>query len=194
MREHVYPRDAALPNVDPEDGRNIEIVATGLCAACGVPLAVDATLLSPVHSEGTPLPHADSSPGVALSRAESTKARTYPELVYTSLLRLWTVARETGGRLKGQGTQLLTEAAHTRARSEPSVLRRTAARNWRTRWTTLLWVAVQDSLAATLVNDGAGLLDAAQSRAPTSVEVWLSAAAGASAAPTPLACPGPETT
>jgi len=53
---------------------------------------------------------------------------------------------------------------------------------------------VQDSLAATLVNDGTGLLDAAQRRAPTSVEVLLSAAAVESAATTPLACPGPETT
>ena len=149
VREHVYLRDAALPNVDPEDGGNIEIVATGLCAARGVPLAVDATLVSPLHSDGTPFPHADTSPGVALSRAESTKARTYPELVNSSLLRLWTVAHGIGGRLNGQGAQLLTEAAHTWAMSEPSVLRRTAARNWRTRWTTLLSVAVQDSLAAT---------------------------------------------
>ena len=58
----------------------------------------------------------------------------------------------------------------------------------------MLSVAVQDSLAATLVNDGAGLLDAAQSRAPTSVEVWLSSTAGESTAAAPLACPGPDTT
>ena len=45
----------------------------------------------------------------------------------------------------------------------------------------MLSVAVQDRLAATLVNEGTGLLDAAQGRAPTSVEVWLTTSSEAAA-------------
>ena len=177
MRENVFLRDTALPNIDPRDGRCIEIVATGLPIAQGIPVAVDATLVSPLRSDGQPFPRADWQPGASFSRAEQQKRNTYLELVDSPVLQLITVASETGGRINRQAVQLLTDAAISRARSEPVVLRSSAARSWRTRWLTMISVCIQDALAATLVNDGIGLLDAPDGPAPLAVDVWLNAGA-----------------
>ena len=175
VRENVFLRDTALPNIDPTDGRRIEIVATGLPLAHGIPIAVDATLISPLHADGTPFPHAAYRGGASFRRAENSKARTYPELVNSSLLKLVTVACEVGGRLNSTGSNLLAEAAAAKARAEPAALRSAAARAWRTRWTTMISVCVQDATAATLVDDGASWLEAADGPVPLAVDVWLNA-------------------
>ena len=174
MRENVFLRDTALDNIDPNDGRRIEVVVSGLPIARGIPIAVDATLVSPLHADGTPHPHTVTRPGASSRRAEASKANTYPELVNSSLLQLLTVASETGGRLNRTGCKLLEDVAAVRARAEPAVLQSAAARAWRNRWTTLLSVCVQDALAATLVDDGSNWLET-DGPAPLGVEVWLSA-------------------
>ena len=73
VREDVFLRDTTLPGIDPSDGRRIEIVATGVPMCHGVPLAVDATVVSPVHGDGSPLPRATRVAGVALRAAEKCK-------------------------------------------------------------------------------------------------------------------------
>ena len=98
VRENVLLRDSGILNIDPSDGRKIEIVVTGLPLAHGIPLAIDATLVSPLHANGLPHRDADVTPGSSLIRAERLKEATYPELVSSSLLRLETVACEVGGR------------------------------------------------------------------------------------------------
>ena len=132
--------------MDPEDGRNIEIVATGLPIHQGIPLAVDATMVSPLRTDGAPHPHADQRPGVALGRGRRYKESVYPELVECSRLRLVTAAVETGGRISREALHLLSELASFRARSEPPALRGQVARAWRVRWTVMLSVACQDAL------------------------------------------------
>ena len=72
----MYLRDTTLPNIDPADNRRIEIVATGLPANKGIPLAIDATLVPPLHADGTPLDNAVSAPGTALRNAERRKRET----------------------------------------------------------------------------------------------------------------------
>ena len=100
VRERVMFRDAGI-NVDPSDGREIEVVASGLPFAQGIPLAIDATMASPLRTDGAPHPGAETRRGAALQLGRGSKARTYPELVgYTcSSLRLLTAGMETGGRL-----------------------------------------------------------------------------------------------
>lgn len=173
VRENVYLRDTVVPGLDPRDGRHIEIVATGLPIEGGVPLAVDATMVSPLRADGTTSGAASRAPGTALKAAEDDKRRTYPELVGSPLLRLCTVACEVGGRFNSQAVSLLEQLALARARTEVPVLRRAAARAWRNRWLTLLAVCAQDALAATLVDEGSSLLDAADSVPPLAVDVWL---------------------
>ena len=172
VRENVALRDAGIP-VGPRDGRNIEIVATGLPVEHGIPMAVDATMVSPLRTDGRPHPRASEQAGVALERGRRAKETTYPELLQSSRLRLLTAGIETGGRLSIEGLDLLSKLAAHKTGSEPPALRASAARAWRSRWVTMISVVSQDALAATLVDDGVALLDAAQVPGPSSVEVWL---------------------
>ena len=70
VRERVFLSAAAVLGVDPADGRHIEVVASGLLYGRGVPVAVDATLASPVHANGEALARADKNARVALRTAE----------------------------------------------------------------------------------------------------------------------------
>ena len=176
-------RDTALLNIDPRDGRNIEVVVTGLPVAHGIPVAVDATMVSPLHANGEPWSGAAGTPGKSFGRARKSKLRTYPELADSNTLSLVVAATEVGGRLSREALELLEAAARSRAQQEPRVLRRQAARAWLARWQTMLAVAAQDALAATLINEGTRVLDAATSAEPTSVDVWLDGADVPSAGP-----------
>ena len=67
VRGNVLLRDCGEPGIDPADGRNIEVVVTGLPIGHGIPIAVDASIVSPLHANGTPHLHADETPGFSLS-------------------------------------------------------------------------------------------------------------------------------
>ena len=171
--ENVPVREMGLAGVVPTDGRRLEIVATGLPLHRGVPLALDASIVAPLHADGRPWPHAARRDGAALARAAQTKDRTYPELVGSPVVRLVTVACETGGRLCAAARDLLRGMATARARAAPTLLRRATAAAWLSRWTALLSVSVQDALASTLVDDAPLLLDGADAEPPTLTDVWV---------------------
>ena len=120
--------------IDASDGRRLEIVATGLPLFKGVPLGVDVTLVSPLHTDGSIWDKADTEPGIALTRAEKDKARTYPELIDSAVLRLVTMACETGGRWNDTTSEVLRKLANARARDAPGHLRFAAALGWQRRW------------------------------------------------------------
>ena len=191
VRENVYLRNAGLPGVQAQDARCVEIVASGLPQCHGVPLAVDATLVSPLRGDGSPHPAAAERPGVSLRRAEQAKSRAYPELVESSVLRLTTAAMEVGGRTNLASRRLLRTAAAARARSEPLPLRPPAARRWLGRWQKMLAVAAQRALAASLVDDGLALLDGIDGEAPPPAELWAAAEAWADDGPAPRAGEAP---
>ena len=107
VRERVLLRDTAVANIDPSDGRHIEIVVTGLPFAHGIPIAVDCTVVSPLHADGSPWPNAETRLGASFARAIASKHTTYPELVASNVLRLLVAASEVGGRLNSAGRQLL---------------------------------------------------------------------------------------
>ena len=140
-------RDMGLPGVGDLDGRRLEIVATGLPVHRGLPLGVDATLVSPLHATGAPWPRAAEMDGVAIARAERDKRKTYPELLDSCAMRLVTVAAEVGGRMSADSRDLLRQLATARARSAPLLVRAAARHSWFRRWTGMLIVAVQDTLA-----------------------------------------------
>ena len=58
MLENVFMRDMGVPGITAQDGRRLEILATGLPLHRGVPLAVDASMVSPLHADGRPWPRA----------------------------------------------------------------------------------------------------------------------------------------
>ena len=98
VRENVRLRDTTLPNIDPSDGRHIEIVVTGLPLGRGVPVAVDATAFQ--HCAQT-APHAPAQTGKRawLSRLQRLRndARTTrsPAVQYLACAR-WPLRRGAG--------------------------------------------------------------------------------------------------
>ena len=94
-------------------------------------------------------------------------------MVNNSVLRLVVAAIETGGRINRAAVSLLDKAADAKARSAPRPLQRAAARAWKRRWLTMVSVAAQDALAATLVDEGLGQLDWKDGPEPLAVEVWM---------------------
>ena len=173
MHEEFLLKNAAFSSIDPADCRRIDCVVTGLPFAGGVPVAVDATVVSPLHADGTPHPGADQVPGKSFERARRSKERTYPELVGSAVLRLVVAAHEVGGKLCPEALQLLEVAAAHKALKHPAAFRGLAARTWRARWLTILSVAVQDSVAASLVGEGLSLLEAPSGPPPEDTEVLM---------------------
>ena len=74
VREHVLLRDTGVTGISPNDGRHIEVVVTGLPIGHGIPIAVDASIVSPLRADGVPHLHADTRPGSSFVRAERLKA------------------------------------------------------------------------------------------------------------------------
>eukprot|EP00973_Karenia_brevis_P067961 9455026-Karenia_brevis.AAC.1 len=60
---------------------------------------------------------------------------------------------ELGGRLSTLAKVFLEEVALAQAREELLALREAAVRRWYARWVTMLSVAAQNAVAATLVTD-----------------------------------------
>ena len=109
-------------------------------------------MVSPLHTDGTPLREAAATDGVAISVAEDRKRRRYPELVPgAGGAELVVFACETGGRWSEQAASFLQELAKAKARAAPPLLRRSAAQGWLQRWMGLLAVASQTTLAASLL-------------------------------------------
>ena len=118
----------------------------------GTPLAVDATVVSALHANGTPWEDADVTDGVAIRRGEKTKADRYPELVESPIVRLVTLACEVGGRWSTDTQEVLVGLAAARARTATSPLRAVAQAAWLWRWSCQISIAVQAAVAATLVD------------------------------------------
>ena len=170
--ENFFLRDSSVP-VPPGDGRRIEILATGLPLYRGVPLAVDASMVSALHADGRPWAGAAGADGVAIARAEKAKAAVYPELAHSSTLRLVTVACEVGGRWSAESRAVLKRLASAKARSAPPPLRHVAHSAWLRRWSELLSVSQQRALAATLVDAVPEELDGADGEEPPAASVCV---------------------
>ena len=83
--ENQLLREVGLPNVLPSDQRRLEVVAYGLPLHGGLPLCVDATLVSTLTGDGRPR---YTNAGRAILEAENTKAHTYPELAEAPMQNL----------------------------------------------------------------------------------------------------------
>ena len=111
----------------------------------GAQLAVDTTMVSALHCNGTAKRGAAHNEGVAISMAERRKERRYPELVgRRARARLVVLAVEVGGRWTPTTQHFITALARARARCEGLLLRRRAEQAWRLRWGALLsWTAAR---------------------------------------------------
>ena len=77
---NVMVRDLDLSQAPGVDGRRLEVVGEGLSLFGGAQLAIDATLVSALHGDGTSRAGSATRPGAALVVARRRKERTCPEL------------------------------------------------------------------------------------------------------------------
>jgi len=130
-------------------------------------------MTSPLHANGTPWAHANTTDGVAIARGEKDKRDTYPDLVNNGRLRLTTLATETGGRWSSTCMTVVRLLARAKARPVPEERRARVAAAWASRWWSLLAIAARNTLAATLVDDKPKLLDGFDAEEPLWTEVLL---------------------
>ena len=157
---NVMLRDLDLPVPVARGGRRLEIIADGLPFFGGAQLAVDATLVSPSHCDGSARPGAAHTDGAVLALARRRKERTYPELIgRNARARLVVLAGEIGGRWSSETNTFVRLLAQAKAREEPPILRRRVEQAWRLRWGSLLVCASARAFAASLLDLRSGGVD-----------------------------------
>ena len=147
-------RNLNIPGIQPTDGRQLDILATGLGS---IPLCADVTLRSPLSALGFPHNNAATKDGSTFAKAYTEKKAAYPELCEPDpravLCRFLTLAVETGGRFCDNCTHLFRELVEHKTRSEPRVLQRSMQLMHTRRWWGILSVAVQVGVGSTLVRE-----------------------------------------
>ena len=138
-----------------DDGRRLDVVAYGLPLFGGVPVCGDATIVSPLHADGTHWRGTDVTDGLRLRAARRRKEVVYPELVGGDRGRLVLLGCETGGRWASEALSLLWSLARSRSQRAPLMLRRSAALAWHRRWLCIVSVAAQGAIAASLAEPAA---------------------------------------
>ena len=121
----------------------------GLPLFCGAQMAVDATLVSAIRSNGTARRRADRIDGVALWEARRRMERTYPELMGRDRrARLVVLGRRSRGSVVARDA---TQLARAKARGVTNLMRRRAEQAWRLRWGSILACAVARTVASTML-------------------------------------------
>ena len=132
MTTNVLLRDLDLHEPIAADGRRLEVAVDGLPLFGGAQLALDTTLVSALHCDGTARRGAALNEGVATSMAERRKdlSSDKPDLVWWC----WPLKSEAGGLQ----SRFISALAHARAWCERWLLRRRVEHAWRLRWGALL--------------------------------------------------------
>ena len=147
--------NTTVPGVDPADRRRLDLVLYG-ASPRGFALCCDATVVAPLRRDGQARSRAPDEDGAELKKAQRRKEKTYSELFGGGPARLVVLACEVGGRWGDGALRLVEDLVRLRTRSAPRALRKAAGHAWTRRWWALLSVAVQDAVAATLVEGAAG--------------------------------------
>ena len=158
-----------VPNV--ADQRRIDFAVYGLPICGGLPLCVDATIVSPISAEGVPHPSCTTDHDAVFVAAYRDKFETYSDLVASDRCQFIVLAAGTGGRWSPDLVWFMRELAKFRAESEPAILRRSMEAAFLRRWWSLLSVALHGSIAAALdpsVDVADGLFPIADA-----IDVWV---------------------
>ena len=106
--------------------------------------------------------------GATFRKAQQDKERTYQDISEPPHAELIVLAAEVGGRWNETTLTLVKLLAKHKVQDVPLVLRRSAELAWSDRWWTLLGVAIQDALAASVLAPSCSglVLDASTSYEP----------------------------
>ena len=110
------------------DARRLEVVAEGLSIFGGAQLALDATLVSTHHGDGTPLRKSDKMDGVCFAIGKEAQGGQVPrvERITREGWGSWWWSRETQA--------FLQSLAHCKAQGAPRILRASTEVAWYRRW------------------------------------------------------------
>ena len=133
-----------------EDTRQLDFACFGLSVLGGLPLAVDATIVSPISAEGVPHPGCARDAGEVFASAEAAILRDYGDVARGGRATLLCLASSVGGRWNPATHGLLHALVEDRARQQPAVLRRSVALALTRRWWAVLSIARDEALAASL--------------------------------------------
>ena len=163
-----------LGEFDRLDGRRIEVIADGLVLGQGAQLAMDTTLVSPLHRDGSARRGAATRPGMALEQARRRKEATYPELVGDDgPARLVVLAAETW-RWSDETAHFLRGLAKGKAETAPLLMQNRVKAAWLRRWSCMLACSAMRALAMSLLeqrpNPGTGGLSVRWCAMPVLVE------------------------
>ena len=110
-----------------------QVVADGLTLWHGSQLAIDTTLVSPLHRDATARRRAADHNGVALEHARHRKTATYPELTgEMGRARLVVLDAEVGGRFSSETAAFVNALAKAKSESAPQLLRGRVRRSLQT--------------------------------------------------------------
>ncbi len=131
---------------------------------------------SPQKANGAPQPRAAKHDGAIFRDAEREKRTRYQDVEACSLTELLVLAVKVGGRWNAAACDLVQQLAEHKFANESPVLRKATQKAWEDRWWSLLGMAIQGALAASLLaRIGKGfVLDAPVAWAPD-VDVLLDA-------------------
>ena len=133
----------------------------------------EAILRSPLKADGHPHPRAATLDGAVLGGAARDKKKNYWDIQASPFTELLVLGCEVGGRWNGSALEFVHQLAELKATGVTAVLRRATAKAYRDRWWSMLGLAVQGALAASLLaRSGRNLvLDSPAAFAPDLEEV-----------------------
>ena len=147
QRKCAEMRDLDIPGSHAAmDGRRLEVIADGLPLFDGAQFALDTTMVSPLHRDGTAKRGLPSG-GAVLQEARRRKERTYPELNGAGGR-----SRSRRGRWSDETAQFFRALAKHRAQGAPGVMRQRVQSAWLRRWGNLLACNVAKAFALSLLD------------------------------------------
>ena len=96
LSPNVVLRDLDITLSHRSDARRLEVIAEGLTLFGGSQLAMDATVVSPLHADGTHRRKADTTDGQSIGGGTQAQGKNIPRVVP------WEWSRAAGGRRRGR--------------------------------------------------------------------------------------------
>ena len=130
----------------------MDLVVPCLNVAQGLPLFCDITVVSPITGNGGPRPGTSNAGGGLLRRAQTDNDNTYNVVITTGLGSLQCLGAEVYGRWGQQSIDLVPKLARERTRGLHPNIRKSIALGYQHRWWGILGVALQRSVARSVLN------------------------------------------
>ena len=106
-----------------------------------------------MKGNGQACPRAATKVGTVLKRAETDKQTRYHDVAASPLCELVVRGCEIGGRWNKTAVDIVRKLAKHKVQNVHPLLKRSAELAWADRWWSMLGVAVQDAMAASLLAD-----------------------------------------